>query len=192
MLTGLTSGTATNLQFGAGAVLKSKYTQGTTLSPANVLTATNGGITFSATPRFFTPTVDGAGENVKGMRYITGWDVTLLFTAVETSLDVIKTALGCSVTGSGVVSGGSTIASTDYKDFYMIAERGDGSIVQITIKNGLNTNGLSLQTANNGNGGISFTIVGHYDPSSVNSAPFEIEEISAPTSSGSGGDSQGE
>lgn len=180
MLTGLNSGTATNLQLGAGAVLKSAYTDSTSLSASNILSATNGGATFSAVPTFFVPTVDGMFENIKGAgKTITNWAVTLSFTAVEASAEVLLKALGCADQDgtTGVITGRHTISPSDYADLYFIAEKGDGSVIQITIKNAMNTSGLSLQTANNGNGGISFTFSGNYDISDLETPPFEIKTI---------------
>lgn len=179
MLTGLNASTATNLQLGAGAILKTKYTTGTTLSATNILSATNGGMTFSAVPEFFTPTVDGMFDNIKGAgKAITRWTVTLTFTAVEADAEVLLKALGCAdADANGVITGRHTISANDYADIYAIAEKGDGTIIQITIKNAMNTSGLSLATANNGNGGISFTISGNYDINDLETPPFEIETI---------------
>jgi len=179
MLTGLNANTATNLQLGAGVILKSKYTTGDTLTATNILTATNGGITFTAVPEFFTPTVDGMFDNIKGAgKAITRWTVNLNFTAVETDAEVLLKALGCAdADANGVITGRHTISANDYADLYVLAEKGDNTVIQITIKNAMNTNGLNLTTTNNGNGGISFTISGNYDISDLETPPFEIETI---------------
>lgn len=180
MLTGLNANTATNLQFGAGAILKSKYSTGDTLTASNILSATNGGLTFSAVPEFYTPTVDGMFDNVMGGgRRIVRWVVTLSFTAVEADAEVIMRALGCANQDgtTGVITGRHTISASDYANIYALGEKGDGSVIQMTVKNGLNTNGLSLVTANNGNGGIAFTIQGNYDINDLETPPFEIETI---------------
>lgn len=182
MLTGLNSNTATNLQLGAGAVLKTKYTQGNQINDewkkTNVLTATNGGITFNAVPNFFTPNVDGGSERIKELRYLVDWTVTATFTAVEVRDEVIKKSLGATTTTTGgAITGASKISPTDFADLYILAERGDGAIIQITMKNSLSTGGLSLTTANNGNGGIAVTITGHYSMSDLDTPPFEIETI---------------
>lgn len=179
MLTGLNSSTAQNLQLGAGAILKAKYVKGQTLTAENILSATNGGMTFSAVPTFFVPTVDGMFDNVKGGgKTITNWVVTLTFTAVEADAEVLLKALGCAdVSDAGVITARHNIKAEDYSNLYAIAEKGDGSVIQITIKNAMNTSGLSLQTTNNGNGGISFTISGNYDIAALETPPFEIETI---------------
>ena len=180
MLTGLNSNTATNLQLGAGVILKSKYVSGTPFTASDVLSATNGGITFSAVPEFFTPTVDGMFDNIKGAgKTITRWVVTLSFTAVEADAEVLLKALGCADQNgtTGVITGRHNIASTDYANLYVLAEKGDTTVIQITVKNAMNTSGLNLSTVNNGNGGISFTISGNYDISDLETPPFEIETI---------------
>lgn len=184
MLTGLNAGTAQKIQLGAGAVLKTKYTKGTKLTEDNVLSATNGGITFSAVPTFYTPTIDGAKTHTKGLKMITEWVVTLSFTAVEADASVIMKALGCAnVDDNGVITGREIIKAEDYADVYVIGEKANGDVIQITIKNALSTGGLSLTTANNGNGGIAFTINGHYDLADLEVAPFEIETIAGDTNS---------
>ena len=178
MLTGLNSGTAQNIQLGAGAILKQKYVAGTKLTADNVLSATNGGMTIAIVPEYFTPTIDGNFDNVKGTgKTITRWTVSLTFTAVEADAEVLAKALGCADINGNVITGRHTIKDTDYSDIYAIGEKGDGSIIQATIKNAMNTSGLSLATANNGNGGISFTITGHYDVNDLDTPPFEIETI---------------
>ena len=180
MLTGLNSNTATNLQLGAGVILKAKHTSGSTITASNILSATNGGITFSAIPTTFTPTVDGMFENVKGGgRVVTNWDVTLTFNAVQAEADVLLKALGCADQDgtTGVITARHEIKSTDYANLYVLAERGDGKVIQITLKNAMNNGGLNLQTVNNGNGGISFTFKGNYDIANLETPPFEIEII---------------
>lgn len=178
MITGLNTDTALHLQLGAGAVLKTKYVAGTQLTAENILSATNGGISFSAVPQWFVPSVDGMHKNIKsGGKRVLYWLVTLSFTAVEADKSVLATSLGCADINGDVIIGRHKIKDTDYNNFYVIGEKGDGSIIQITLKNGMNTNGLNLTTANNGNGGISFVIEANYDLNDLDTAPFEIETI---------------
>lgn len=178
MITGLNASTAINLQLGAGAVLKTRYVKGTPLSADNVLSATNGGITFSAGPQWFIPAVDGIHGNVKGGgKRIINWVATLSFTAVEADAEVLAKALGCADVSGNVITGRHTIKAEDYSDIYFIGEKSDGSVIQITLKNALNENGLNLTTTNNGNGGIAFTFNANYDISDLDTPPFEIETI---------------
>ena len=178
MLTGLNSQTAQNIQLGAGAILKEKYVANTKLTAENILSATNGGMTVAIIPEFFTPSIDGNFDNVKGTgKTITRYTVNLSFTAVEADAEVLAKALGCVDITGNIIRGRHRIKDTDYADIYAIGEKGDGSIIQVTLKNAMNTSGLSLVTSNNGNGGISFTISANYDVNDLNTPPFEIETI---------------
>lgn len=178
MLTGLNTGTAQNIQLGAGAILKTKYTAGTKLTVDNILSATNGGMTIAIVPEFFTPSIDGNFDNVMGTgKTVTRYTATLTFTAVEADAEVLAKALGCADTTGNIITGRHKIKASDYSDIYAIGEKGDGSIIQFTLKNAMNTSGLRLATANNGNGGISFSISANYDVNDLNNPPFEIETI---------------
>lgn len=178
MLTGLNSSTAQNIQLGAGAILKEKYVAGTKLTAENVLSATNGGITMAIVPEYFTPSIDGNFDNVMGTgKTVTRYTATLSFTAVEADAEVLAKALGCADIAGNVIVGRHTIKDTDYSDIYAIGEKGDGSIIQFTLKNAMNTNGLTLTTANNGNGGIAFSISANYSVDDLDNPPFEIETI---------------
>lgn len=178
MFTGLNSSTAQNLQLGAGAILKSKYIAGTKLSADNILSATNGGITVSIVPEFFTPSIDGNFDNVMGTgKTVTRYTATLSFTAVEADAEVLARALGCADISGNVMTGRHTISADDYQDIYAVGEKGDGSVIQFTLKNAMNTSGLTLATTNNGNGGISFSISANYDVNDLDTPPFEIETI---------------
>ena len=115
MLTGLNSNTAQNLQLGAGAILKAKHTAGTKITAEDILSATNGGITFNAVPEWFTPSVDGMFDNIKGGgKRIIRWVVTLSFTAVEADAEVLARALGCADTTGNVIKGRHTINAAIY------------------------------------------------------------------------------
>lgn len=184
MITGLNQNTAEHIQLGAGAILKTKYTAGTTLSKDNILTATNGGITFNAVPTWFTPSVDGADEDIADLKHIVKWRVSLTFTAVETSTDVLLKALGVAELKENVIKGKTKITLEDFKDLYVIGEKGNGDVLQITIKNAMSVGGLNLSTANNGNGGITFTINGHYKLENLNEAPFDIETLATTATTG--------
>ena len=182
MLTGLNSSTAEKLQLGAGIISKAKIETGVVIDDdwkqANVLTATNGGITVSLVPEFYTPSIDGNFDNVKGTgKTLIRWTATVTTTAVETEIAMLKTALGVVDVAGTKLTARHTIKESDYQDLYVIAEKSNGELIQVTLKNSMNTSGLSLATANNGQGGISLTISANYDVKKPNEVPFEIETL---------------
>ena len=182
MLTGLNSSTAEKLQLGAGIISRAKVEANTIIDDdwkkANVLTATNGGITVALVPEFYTPAIDGNFDNVKGTgKTLTRWTATVTTTAVETEIAMLKTALGVVDVAGTKLTGRHNIKESDYQDLYVIAEKSNGELIQVTLKNSMNTSGLSLATANNGQGGISLTISANYDVKKPNEVPFEIDVL---------------
>lgn len=178
MLTGFTADTKQNIQLGAG-VLTTSYTQGGTISPTDIIGATKGGGSFTAVPTERTIDADGIPANVKGMRVIDDWVVTLNTTLIEFKKDDILLALGGGATATDVddvttFKCSSDIADTDYKDIYWIGDTGDGKQIVIKIKNALNTGGLNFTITNKGEGSYSLSLIGHYDASDLKTAPFEI------------------
>lgn len=182
MLTGINSNTGSNIQLGAGLISLTKITADTLINDewkkANILTATNGGISVALVPEYFTPSIDGNFDNVMGTgKTITRWTATVTTTAVETEVKMLQTALGVSDLNGDTIKVRHTIKPTDYKDLYVVAERGDGALIQVTLKNAMNTTGMTLSTANNGNGGISLSLSANYDVTKQDELPFEIEVI---------------
>lgn len=178
MLTGFTADTKQNIQLGAG-VLTTSYIQGGTISPTDIIGATKGGGSFTAVPTERTIDADGIPANVKGMRVIDDWVVTLNTTLIEFKKDDILLALGggSTATTTGDVTTfkcTSEISDADYKDIYWIGDTGDGKQIVIKIKNALNTGGLNFTITNKGEGSYSLALIGHYDASDLNTAPFEI------------------
>lgn len=180
MLTGLNSNTAQRLQLGAGIISKVKVETDSVLDDnwkkENVLTATNGGITVALVPEFYTPSIDGNFDNVKGTgKTLTRWTATLTTTAVEHEANMLKTALGVADITGNKITARHNIKDTDYQDLYVIAENSNGDLIQVTLKNTMNTSGLTLATANNGQGSIALTLSANYDVTQPNEIPFEIE-----------------
>lgn len=107
MFTKIPQETFDNLQLEAGVLLK-------TFSPANpaapadadIITATTGGIQASCVPTFsdFGEDVDNCPANTKELKHLDQWESTMTFTALSTSPDVIKLALGAADASGGSYS----------------------------------------------------------------------------------------
>jgi hypothetical protein len=178
MLTGVTSVTKENLQLGAG-VLTTSYTAGGTISPTDIIGATRGGGSFTAVPTERAIDADGLPGNVKGFKVIDEWVATLNTTLIEFKKDTLLLALGGgaqAVTSGEVttITASSKILDTDYKDIYWIGDTSDGKQIVIKLKNALNSGGLNFTITNKGEGTFAVALVGHYDITDLDTAPFEI------------------
>ena len=178
ILTGVTSTTKQSLQLGAG-VLTTKYTEGGTISEKDIIGATRGGGSFTATPTIRQIEADGLPTYTKGFEVIDEWAVNLTSTLIEFKKEAILTALGggAKATESGQVtkiSATNEVADADYKDVFWIGNLADGKKAVIKIKNALSLGGLNFTITNKGEGTYSLNLNGHYEVTDLETAPFEI------------------
>ena len=94
--TKIPSTTFQNLQLNAG-VLASDFTPSTgSLTAANILGATTGGINFSAVPSFvdFGEDIDNCPKNMKELKVLDEWEVKLSGTFTTMTSALAKTVMG--------------------------------------------------------------------------------------------------
>lgn len=184
--TGFNSETAKKLLLDAGAFVKD-FEPATdtwdTVKDTKVIGATQGGGSFSAVPTIRRIEIDGVKGAAKGLEALDEWVVTITANVKEISDEAIALALASSNNASaGTPSGYNKITAnneiklTDYlSNITWIGKlSGSDTPVIIVVKNALCTNGLSLTMADKAEGVIALTFTGHYDPSELDSPPFEI------------------
>ena len=190
-ISGVSSTTPKHLQLDAGAFLKNfDPTQDTWASAkaSKLIGATAGGGSFAAVPTIRRIEVDGVKGATKGFEALDEWVVTMTANVKEITADVIKMALATgtstavkspnSVTSNNYdkVVASNELADSDYMTNITWVGRVSGSQLPIIIvmKNALCTNGLTLTTADKAEGVIALTLTAHYDPSDLDTVPFEI------------------
>ena len=182
--------TFNELQMDAGVVLKSFDPATPSVTDANIVTATTGGIQVSCVPTFsdFGEDVDNCPTNTKELKHLDSWECTMSFTAIGASEDMIKLALGCADTGAGsVIKPRKDLAQTDFSDLWWVGDRADGGFVAVKIINALSTGGFSLQTTKNGKGQISVTITGHVSINAQTVMPMEFYSMDPTGATGATG-----
>ena len=179
MITGVTENTFKNLQLGEGAFLKSKFTG--ELVANNILSATRGGGTLNITPVYRTRNIDGVHQNTMEAKVVDYVTATASFVALEITPELIKRALGVADLNEAgkILSLRHTVETTDFGDLYWIGEVSDGRKVQITFKNAINENGLSLKTTQKNEGELSLSFSANYSVKDLDTPPVEIEFIDA-------------
>lgn len=178
MLTGVTSTTSSNLQLGAGVLTKA-YTQGGSISAADIIGASRGGGSFTAVPTQRGIEADGLPSNVKNFKVIDEWVATLNITLIEFKADVLKLALGGGATSTTsadttTITATDNVVAADFQDLYWIGDLSDGNKIVIHLKNAMNSNGLNITITNKGEGTFALALVANYDVSDLSTAPFEI------------------
>ena len=178
LLTGVRSNTKQNIQLGAG-VLLSNFTPGSAVTESDIIGATRGGGSFTATPTYRDLEADGLPQNTKEFNVIDEWVATLNTTMIEASEAGLKLALGGGATStadiaSTKITATNTVATADYKDIWWVGDTAGGAKLAIKLANALSKGGLNYTIANKGEGTYAVTLTAHYSITDLGTAPFEI------------------
>ncbi len=171
------------LQMDAGVLLSSFDPANPSAPDAAIITATTGGITVSAKPTYsdMGADVDNCPNNTKELKHLDGWEVSMGFTALGTSVDKIKLFLGSAEVSGNKITPRRNLLQTDFKDLWWVGDRTDGGLVAVKILNALSTDGFSIKTSKNGKGNISVTITGHVSINAQDVVPIEFYSITGET-----------
>lgn len=173
------------LQLNAGILLSSFAPATGEVKETDILGATTGGINFKATPTFsdFGEDIDNAPVNVKELKRLDRWEVTM-----DGNFVTVDVALAKRLAGAADVDASDTtkivprndLKDADFVDLWWVGDYSDengnnnGGYVAIHMLNSLSTGGFSLQTANRGKGQFAFSFMGHYSIEDQSKVPFEV------------------
>lgn len=167
------------LQLEAG-VLLNKFDPLNPAKPADedIITATTGGINATCVPTYsdLGEDVDNCPVNMKELKHLDSWECKMGFTAIGTSKEGIRMALGAADIDAttGVIKPRRDLAQGDFTDIWWVGDRADGGMVAIRLINALSTGGFSLQTTKSGKGQIACELTGHVSINDQNTMPMEF------------------
>ena len=171
------------LQLDAGVLLK-KFDPAKVAAPADedIICATTGGINISCVPTYsdLGEDVDNCPVNTKELKHLDGWDCKMSFTALGTSPENIKLALGAATVSTTKVTPNRDLKQADFSDIWWAGDRADGGVVAACLKNALSTGGFTLQTTKNGKGQVSVELTGHVSIEAQDTMPMEFYSIAPP------------
>lgn len=178
-----------NLQLNAG-ILLSAFTPGTgELEADDILGATSGGVNFTATPTYSDrgEDVDNCPVNVKELKQLDSWAVTMSGTFVTVTTNLAKMLIGAADIGTGdttLVTPRNDVLTTDFTDLWWVGDYSDvnedgtstgkAGFVAIHMINGLSTGGFQIQSGNRAKGQFAFEFTGHYSIEDQSKVPFEV------------------
>ena len=165
-------------QIDAGVLLKSFDPESPELVDSDIICATTGGINPTCVPTYsdMGEDVDNCPVGMMELMNLDGWETTLGFTALNTTPEVIRMALGAADIGSsnGKITPRRNLKDTDFADVWWVGDRSDGGLVAIRLINALSTSGFSHQTPKNGKGQIAGTLNGHPSINEQSKVPMEF------------------
>lgn len=175
--------TLDGLQLDAGVLLK-KFDPAKVAAPADedIICATTGGINISCVPTYsdLGEDVDNCPVNTKELKHLDGWGCKMSFTALGTSPENIKLALGAATVSTTKVTPNRDLKQADFSDIWWAGDRADGGVVAACLKNALSTGGFTLKTTKNGKGQVSVELTGHVSIEAQDTMPMEFYSIAPP------------
>lgn len=193
------------LQLNAGILLSDFAPSTATVTDANILGATSGGVNFDATPTYsdWGEDIDNAPKNVKELKKLDEWEVKMSGTFVTADTALAKKLVGAADIGSTdttKVTPRNDVVDDDFDDIWWVGDYSDkngatnGGFIAIHMLNALSTGGFKVQSGDKSKGQFSFEFTGHYSISAPDTVPFEIyvkAGTAEPTSGGGGGGGSG-
>lgn len=173
------------LQLNAG-VLVSEFTPGTgTINSSNILGATTGGISFSATPSYtdMGDDVDNCPKNIMELKRLDSWDISISGTYVTVNTARAKSLIGAADIGSSdttLITPRNDIQTADFEDIWWVGDYSDkngatnGGFIAIHLMNALSTGGLQIKSGDKSKGQFSFEYTAHFSNAAQDTVPFEL------------------
>ena len=173
------------LQLNAG-ILVSEFTPATgTVDETDIIGATTGGVSFSAVATYSDrgEDIDNCPINVKELKDLDSWEVTMSGTFVTVDTNVAKLMIGAAdidKSNATLVKPRNDLLETDFQDIWWVGDYSDkngdtnGGYVAIHMLNGLSTGGFQLQSGNREKGQFEFEFTGHYSIDAQDTVPFEV------------------
>lgn len=174
------------IQLNAG-ILCTSFTPTTgAITDSNILAATSGGVSFTATPSFtdFGEDIDNCPKNTKELKRLDAWEVTISGTAVTVDTAAAKSFIGLATVSGDKVTPRNSVAAADFADLWLVCDYSDvnedgtstgkAGYIAVHMLNALSTGGFQLQTGDKSKGQFAFEYTAHYSMDAQDTVPFEV------------------
>lgn len=171
------------IQLNAGVLLSDFDPNNGSYKNEDILGATSGGVSFTATPEFidFGEDIDNVPNNTKELKKLDYYTATMSGTYVTASTKAAKMMVAAAdVTGNKIQPRGD-LMQTDFSNVWWVGDYSDkngasnGGFIAIKLIDALSTGGFQLQSSDKGKGQFAFEYTGHYSIADESlTPPFEI------------------
>lgn len=174
------------IQLNAGILLKDFKVSDGSYEQADMLGATTGGVSFSATPEYldFGEDIDNVPKNTKELKKLDDFTVTMSGTYVTADTAAAKMMVGAAdidSTNANLVKPRGDLLQTDFSDIWWVGDYSDkngatnGGYMAIKLIDALSTGGFKIQSGDKAKGQLAFEYTGHYSIADESlTPPFEI------------------
>lgn len=172
-----------HIQMNAGIVVD-KFTP-TSKTIGNILGATSGGVSFTATPTYtdYGEDIDNCPKNMLELKVLDSWEAKMSGTFVTVTAATAKQLIGAADIDSADtthVIPRNDIETTDFTDVWWVGDYSDvntgdnAGYCAIHLMNALSTGGFQIQSTDDGKGQFAFEFTGHYSMDAQETVPFEV------------------
>ena len=173
------------LQLNAGVLLRNFDPAAATVLNSDIIGATTGGVSFTATPTFsdFGDDIDNCPKNMKELKQLESWEIGMSGTFVTVDAASTKEMIGAAdidESDETHIVPRNDILDEDFTDLWWVGDYSDvndetnGGYVAIHMMNTLSTGGFSIQTTDRGKGNFAFSFTAHYSMDAQTTVPFEV------------------
>lgn len=171
-----------DLQLNAGVILENFDPEtGETLNE-DIIGATTGGLSFTATPTFsdYGEDIDNCPKNMMELKKLDAWEIALSGTYVTMDANAVKSLIGAADVDGEKITPRNDVLLSDFKDVWWVGDYSskngetNGGFIAIHMLNTLSTGGFAIQSSDNGKGNFAFTYTAHYSMAAQTVVPFEV------------------
>lgn len=175
-----------HIQMNAGTVATQFDLETGQLQRANIIGATSGGISFTATPTFtdFGEDIDNCPANMKELKRLDSWEAKATGTFVSVDATSAKSLTGAADVDGDKITPRGDVEDGDFADLWLVgdysevnedgSESGSAGFIAIRLMNSLSTGGFQIQTSDKAKGQLAFEFTAHYSMDDPEKVPFEI------------------
>lgn len=170
------------LQLNAGVLLKNFDPTKAAVMQSEIIGATTGGVSFTATPTFsdFGEDIDNCPKNMKELKKIDSWDILMSGFFVTLDTAAAKLLIAAADVTTDKVTPRNDLKDDDFGDIWWVGDYSDinddanGGHIAIKMMNALSTGGFSIQTSDKAKGTFAFSFTAHYSMATQDTVPFEV------------------
>lgn len=178
-----------NLQLNAGVLLSSFTPSSGELSVSDILGATSGGVSFTATPEYsdWGEDIDNCPKNMKELKKLESWEVKLSGTFIGVIPKLAEQLVGAGAiddSDQSKIVPRNDLDDADFEDVWWVGDysavnedgssSGKAGFIAIHVLNSLSTGGFQIQSGDKAKGQFAFEFTGHYSNAAPDTVPFEI------------------
>ncbi len=174
------------LQLNAGILATNFVPDTGTVNEEELIGATTGGVSFTATPEYsdWGEDIDNCPVNVKELKKLDNWTVTMSGTFITVETKAGKLLIGAADISGNKITPRNDVNLKDFQDLWWIgdysdinddgSQEGKAGFVAVHMMNALSTGGFQIQSGNREKGQFAFEFTGHYSIDKQDEVPFEV------------------